>query len=146
PDDTDVLDPDRVEGLLQGLVAKDTPYETPHITLYRVHQRVAKTYRCGNVVLAGDAAHLNNPLGGMGMNGGIHDVFNLFPKLAAIINTGASAGLLDLYERQRRDITVEFIQNQTIQNKKNMELTSDAERLRHITAGPGWRGWRAKCG
>ena len=125
--EADVLDPDRVEGLLQGLVAKDTPYETTHITLYR-----AETYRRGNVVLAGDAAHLNNPLGGMGMNGGLHDVFNLCPKLAAIINGGASADLLDLYERQRRDITIEFIQNQTIQNKKNMEQTSDAERLQHI--------------
>jgi 3-(3-hydroxy-phenyl)propionate hydroxylase len=130
--EADVLDPDRVEGLLQGLVAKDTPYEMTHITLYRVHQRVAETYRRGNVVLAGDAAHLNNPLGGMGMNGGLHDVFNLCPKLAAIINGGASADLLDLYERQRRDITIEFIQNQTIQNKKNMEQTSDAERLQHI--------------
>ena len=130
--EADVLDPDRVEGLLQGLVAKDTPDEMTHITLYRVHQRVAKTYRRGNVVLAGDAAHLNNPLGGMGMNGGLHDVFNLCPKLAAIINGGASADLLNHYERQRREITIEFIQNQTIQNKKNMEQTSDAERLQHI--------------
>ncbi|MBT5192813.1 MAG: FAD-dependent monooxygenase, partial [Rhodospirillaceae bacterium] len=99
---------------------------------YRVHQRVAKTYRRGNVVLAGDAAHLNNPLGGMGMNGGLHDVFNLCPKLAAIMKTGAGEDLLDLYERQRRDITIEFIQNQTIQNKKNMEQIEEEQRLQHI--------------
>ena len=127
-----VLDPARVEGLMQGLVATDTPYNKTHITLYRVHQRVAKTYRRGNVVLAGDAAHLNNPLGGMGMNGGLHDVFNLCPKLAAIMQGGASEDLLNLYERQRRDITIAFIQNQTIQNKKNMEQVEDEQRLAHI--------------
>ncbi|MBT3334233.1 MAG: FAD-dependent monooxygenase [Rhodospirillaceae bacterium] len=130
--EADVLEPARVEGLLQGLVATDTPYDKTHITLYRVHQRVAKTYRRGNVVLAGDAAHLNNPLGGMGMNGGLHDVFNLCPKLAAIMKTGAGEDLLDLYERQRRDITIEFIQNQTIQNKKNMEQIEEEQRLQHI--------------
>src|SRR5215813_3611221 len=48
-----------------------------HVTLYRVHQRVAKTFRVGRAFLAGDAAHINNPLGGMGMNGGIHDAINL---------------------------------------------------------------------
>jgi len=130
--EADVLDPDRVEGLLRGLVAKDSPYDMTHITLYRVHQRVAKSYRQGNVVLAGDAAHLNNPLGGMGMNGGLHDVFNLCPKLSAIMKDGAGAELLDLYERQRRDITIEFIQNQTIQNKKNMELVEEEQRLQYI--------------
>jgi len=130
--EADVLEPSRVEGLLQGLVPKDTPYDKVHITLYRVHQRVAKTYRRGNVILAGDAAHLNNPLGGMGMNGGLHDVFNLCPKLTAIIKTNASEDLIDLYERQRRDITIEFIQNQTIQNKKNMEQVEEAQRLQHI--------------
>jgi 3-(3-hydroxy-phenyl)propionate hydroxylase len=130
--EADVLEPARVEGLLQGLVATDTSYDKAHITLYRVHQRVAKSYRRGNVIIAGDAAHLNNPLGGMGMNGGLHDVFNLCPKLVDIMRNGASEDLLDLYQRQRRDITIEFIQNQTMQNKKNMEQTSEAERLQHI--------------
>jgi 3-(3-hydroxy-phenyl)propionate hydroxylase len=130
--EADVLDPNRVEALLQGLVAKNTPYDMTHITLYRVHQRVAKTYRQGNVVLAGDAAHLNNPLGGMGMNGGLHDVFNLCPKLAAIMQSSASEDLLDLYERQRRAITIEFIQNQTMQNKRNMEQIEEEQRLHHI--------------
>ena len=128
----DLLHTDRIQGLLNGLVARDEPYNLVHVTLYRVHQRVAKQYRQGNIVIAGDAAHLNNPLGGMGMNGGLHDVFNLCPKLVAIIKDGASHDLLDLYERQRRQITVEFIQNQTIQNKKNMEQMQDDRRLQHI--------------
>ncbi|HEX2270460.1 MAG TPA: FAD-dependent monooxygenase, partial [Pyrinomonadaceae bacterium] len=48
-----------------------------HVTLYRVHQRVAECFRKGRTFLAGDAAHINNPLGGMGMNGGVHDALNL---------------------------------------------------------------------
>ena len=61
-----------------------TNYEISHITLYKVHQRVAKTFRQGRAFLAGDAAHINNPLGGMGMNGGIHDAINLTDRLADV--------------------------------------------------------------
>ena len=130
--DADLLDPERVEKLLQGLHAKDGRYDVVHTTIYRVHQRVAKNYRRGNILIAGDAAHLNNPLGGMGMNGGLHDVFNLCPRLVAIIQDGADDDLLDLYERQRRTVTIEFIQSQTDQNKRNIELRGTQERLKQI--------------
>ena len=72
---------------------------TEHRTIYRVHQRVAKAYRKGHVLLAGDAAHLNNPLGGLGMNSGIHDIWNLTKKLIRIFNGDGDDRLLDLYER-----------------------------------------------
>ena len=49
-----------------------------------MHQRVATTFRKGRAFLIGDAAHINNPLGGMGMNGGIHDAINLTDRLAAV--------------------------------------------------------------
>ena len=113
------------DGLLgEGMGEKISTY---HRTVYRVHQRVAKTYRSGRAILAGDAAHLNNPLGGFGMNSGVHDVWNLVDKLTAILQNGADADpLLDLYERQRRTIMNEFVQAQTIRNKQNMQCT-DAE-------------------
>jgi 3-(3-hydroxy-phenyl)propionate hydroxylase len=113
------------DGLLgKGMGEQITTY---HRTVYRVHQRVAKSYRSGRAILAGDAAHLNNPLGGFGMNSGVHDVWNLVPKLVAILQEGADADpLLDLYERQRRTIMNEFVQAQTIRNKANMQF-SDAE-------------------
>jgi 3-(3-hydroxy-phenyl)propionate hydroxylase len=117
---------------MQRLVKSDAPYNIVHTTLYNIHQRVAKQYRVGNVLIAGDAAHLNNPLGGMGMNGGLPDVFNLCPKMIDIIQNGASEDLLDLYERQRRDVTIDFIQSQTIQNKKNIEQMTQEQRLEHI--------------
>lgn len=93
--------------------------ETQHRTLYRVHQRVAKRFVDGRVMLIGDASHLNNPLGGFGMNSGVHDAFNLFDKLLPAIAAGKANGSLDLFDRQRRTVTHAFTQAQTMQN---MEL------------------------
>src|SRR3979490_3255731 len=79
-----------------------TDSDIVHVTLYRVHQRVAKRFRMGRAFLAGDAAHINNPLGGMGMNGGIHDAINLTERLARVWHGEAGDGELDRYDRQRR--------------------------------------------
>ena len=97
-----------------------------------MHQRVAETYHRGRVVLVGDACHINNPLGGMGMNGGIHDAYNLGAKLTAILHEGADPEeLLPLYDRQRRGLAVRFIQEHTIANKALMESTDpDVQRRR----------------
>ncbi len=110
-----------IQQRLHHMAPHDGDYEIIHRTLYRVHQRVARTYRRGRLLLAGDAAHVNNPLGGMGMNGGIHDAWNLAEKLIEI-HGGADAGvLLDRYDRQRREICVRFVQQQTIRNKELLE-------------------------
>ena len=69
---------------MAGVVPGISNYEIAHITLYKVHQRVARTFKLGRTCLIGDAAHINNPLGGMGMNGGIHDAVNLATRLAAV--------------------------------------------------------------
>ena len=125
--------PAAVQARLRRLVPTASSFPVAHVTLYRVHQRVAQRYRIANVLLAGDAAHLNNPLGGMGMNGGLHDVFNLCAKLTAILRDGAGEDLLALYERQRREVTIRFIQSQSLQNKQNIERQAAAARLAHIT-------------
>lgn len=107
-----------------GLVPDGESIQTYHRTLYRVHQRVARSFHQGRVILAGDAAHLNNPLGGFGMNSGIHDAWNLTDKLRDILLDGADADArLALYDRQRRTIASEFVQAQTIKNKKAMEAS-----------------------
>jgi 3-(3-hydroxy-phenyl)propionate hydroxylase len=140
-DDT-ATSPGYVQAQMATLVPGKTAYEVAHTTLYRVHQRVAKSYRSGRVFLAGDAAHINNPLGGMGMNGGIHDAVSLAEKLARVWHGAAEAAELDRYERQRRGVTVEFVQKQTIQNKRNLEARDPAaheefkHRMREAAADP----------
>ncbi len=111
------------------LLGDDTQVETVHRTIYRVHQRVAERYDHGRVVLIGDAAHLNNPLGGLGMNSGIHDAVNLVEKLVPIILEGAEAAhLLARFDRQRRTVMHNFIQAQTIANKKLIEASDPVAR------------------
>ena len=99
--------------------------------IYRVHHRVASHYRSGRMALAGDAAHLNSPKGGMGLNGGIHDVFCLAEIITRILD-GASLDLLDQYERKRRPIAEEEIIAQADANRTRMNTTEQTERLKHL--------------
>jgi len=126
------------QSLMAGIVPGISNYAIEHITLYKVHQRVAKTFRQGRAFLVGDAAHLNNPLGGMGMNGGIHDAVNLAERLAAVWRGEATDADLDRFDKQRRLVTLEYIQKYTIQNKKNLESSGDdfGQELRAIKANP----------
>ena len=87
----------------------------------------------GRAFLVGDAAHINNPLGGMGMNGGIHDAVNLTERMAEVWHGSKAACELQRYERQRRSVTLEYIQTQTIQNKRNLE--SDGTAFKRELAG-----------
>ncbi len=122
--------------LMAGVVPGIAKYDIAHTTLYKVHQRVAKNFRAGRCFLAGDAAHLNNPLGGIGMNGGIHDAMNLTTRLADVWTGAAPEAELDRYERQRRSITLEYIEKQSIENKRNLECANPdfAATLRRIVA------------
>ena len=98
------------------MLGADADVPTRHRTIYRVHQRVVARFAQGRVCLVGDAAHLNSPMGGFGMNSGIHDAVNLGEKLVAILRADGSTGLIDLYDRQRRTVTNDFIQAQSIEN------------------------------
>ena len=124
-DDDLIRSDDYVRNIFKRALNSDDRIETIHRTIYRVHQRVVDTMRSGRVILAGDSAHLNNPLGGFGMNGGLHDAWNLAKQLDEIINHNKNEELLDLYDRQRRTVMNEFIQKQTIRNKKMIEETGD---------------------
>lgn len=127
--DAELLSDEMKTSVFNGLVPDGASIQTYHRTLYRVHQRVADSFRQGRVLLAGDSAHLNNPLGGFGMNSGLHDAWNLTTKLRDILLDGAEADpLLARYDRQRRTIANEFVQTQTIQNKKAMEAGSEGEK------------------
>jgi 3-(3-hydroxy-phenyl)propionate hydroxylase len=129
PDETEdeIFDPVRVQARLRRALDRPEPFEITHTTLYRVHQRVAARYRGGRCFLAGDAAHINNPLGGMGMNGGIHDAVELAGTLAAVLQGREGAALLDRYEARRRPIALDYVNRLTIRNKRNLETADPAE-------------------
>lgn len=135
-DDADpdlILSDDWIQAKLQGIAPHDEDYPIAHRTIYRVHQRVADHYRVGRAAIAGDAAHINNPLGGMGMNGGIHDAVNLAEKLIAVFRDGADMdALLDHYSAQRRAIAEEYVQTHTHQNKQVIEEKDPAKRTAHL--------------
>ncbi|HZL60228.1 MAG TPA: FAD-dependent monooxygenase [Stellaceae bacterium] len=117
----EVLDAGFVEKSLQNFLPWDRPYGIEHKSTYRVHQRVAANFRNGRMLLVGDAAHLNNPLGAFGLNGALHGAFNLAEKLGPVWKREAEDGLLDKYVRQRRAANIEFVQAQSIRNKQLLE-------------------------
>lgn len=134
PDETieQALEPANIERKLQAIHPKATPYNVPDLRPYRVHQRIVETYRKGRLLLAGDAAHLNSPAGGMGMNGGIHDAFELTEALSAVLR-GDDDALLDRYVRRRRPVAEREIIAQADRNRARMWET-DPERRRALLA------------
>ncbi len=128
----DLLDHANAQQRLQGFIPSEAPYDIIHTNLYTVHQRGAATYRKDRALLAGDAAHVNNPLGGMGMNFGIHDAVSLAQKLARVLN-GESGELLNVYDRQRRHVANAFLQAMTIQNKRVLEEKDPTVRLQRLS-------------
>jgi 3-(3-hydroxy-phenyl)propionate hydroxylase len=139
--DADVTSPGRAEHLLQGAVRRSQPYEVTHRTAYRVHERVAPNYVRGRMLIAGDAAHVNNPLGGMGLNGGIHDAFNLSRTLTEVIR-GAPPETLGRYSRQRRKVALDVVQQTTLRNRAILNTREPEARrayyddLRRVAADP----------
>jgi 3-(3-hydroxy-phenyl)propionate hydroxylase len=130
--ESDIMSDAGVQARIQWFFSSPRPYDIVHRNLYVTHQRVAETFRKGRVLLAGDAAHVNNPIGGMGLNGGIQDAANLCEKLARVLNEGASERLLDLYDLQRRTVAIEFVQEQSIANKKRLEASDPEVRRRNL--------------
>ena len=131
-----------VQARLQRFFPKPGPYPVVHRNIYNVHQRVAAAFRKGRAFLAGDSAHVNNPLGGLGLNFGIHDGVELSSLLGRVIRREVPPDILDLYDRFRRPLNVEYVQQQTIANKKRLEEKDPAMRaksnasLRAIAADP----------
>jgi 3-(3-hydroxy-phenyl)propionate hydroxylase len=131
----EALDEDRIletcQRKFQRFHPRSEPYEIVIWDSYVVHQRVAATFRKGRILLAGDAAHLNSPIGAMGMNSGIHDAVNLANNLIRVLRREEDEGALDRYVRQRRHVAVEHVQTATIANKKNMEQRDPATREKY---------------
>jgi 3-(3-hydroxy-phenyl)propionate hydroxylase len=130
--DDEVLSHEFAERTLQHFLPRPEPYDIQHTGIYRVHQRVAAEFRLGRFVLVGDAAHVNNPLGALGLNGALHAAFNLAEKLAAVCRREAEPDLLDRYVRQRRAANIEFVQAQSIRNKELLQESDPVARKRQF--------------
>src|SRR5579864_7063175 len=130
--EAELFDDEAVERRLQKFIPKDGRYQIVHRNLYNVHQRVAASFAQGRVFLSGDAAHVNNPLGGLGLNFGIHDAVELAGLLGRVLRREAPEDSLDAYDRHRRPLNIEFVQQQTIANKKRMEEKHPAARAKNF--------------
>ena len=141
PDEVVIAD-DWIQARFKVCLPFDPPYEIIHRNLYVIHQRVAAEFYKGRVLLAGDSAHVNNPIGGMGMNGGIHDGMNLAEKLIRVWRGEAGEELFARYDRQRRPMATKYVQAQSIRNKETLEENDPEARrarlddLRRTAADP----------
>ena len=117
---------------MQNFQPKTGRYPIKYRGIYKVHQRVAADFRLGRALLAGDAAHLNNPIGAFGLNGGIHDAINLAGKLGRVCRGEGEERLLDLYVRQRRTVNLEYVQEFSIRNLKRLTAKTEEERRRNF--------------
>src|SRR5260221_1550633 len=120
--DEEALSRSSVRARLARIFVPENQRDYLHLNLYNVHQRVARQFRRGRVFLCGDAAHVNNPIGGLGLNCGIHEAWDLSNLLTQ------DDPDLDAYERRRRPLNIEYVQEQTVANKKRLEERDPARR------------------
>jgi len=130
-DEAALTQPDALQARLQRFLPIGKGFDIVGSNLYVVHQRVAKKFRTGRAILAGDSAHVNSPIGAMGMNSGIHDAFNLAEKLVSILRGEADADILDRYERQRRHVALQHTQAETMRNKRLLTEKDPAVRRKN---------------
>jgi len=130
--DEEALSDAAVRARLGRIHVPEGEREYLHLNLYSVHQRVAKSFRKGRVFLCGDAAHVNNPIGGLGLNSGIHEAWDLAGLLDQVLRKEADPASLDAYENRRRPLNIEYVQEQTVANKKRLEERDPLERARRF--------------
>jgi 3-(3-hydroxy-phenyl)propionate hydroxylase len=130
--DAEVLTDAATNAAMQRFQPLPAAYKFAYKSTYRVHQRVTDTFRKGRVLLAGDAAHINNPMGALGMNSGIQDAANLAEKIAKVWKGEADEALLGRYDRQRRTIANEIVQAMSTANLKRLLERDPAVRARNL--------------
>lgn len=124
--------PDLLQRQLQRVAPYGPGYPVIDHQVYSVHQRVAAAMRVGPVLLAGDAAHINSPIGGVGLNSGIHDAMDAARRLARILHEGADAEAeLAAYDRVRRTIAIQYVQADTQRNTDRLRERDETVRRRH---------------
>ncbi|MFC4029935.1 FAD-dependent oxidoreductase [Streptomyces polygonati] len=132
-----------MQARLQGISPLPAGYPIIDYQIYNVHQRVADSFVFGPCALIGDAAHINSPLGGVGLNSGIHDGVDLARRLVRVLHDGADeAAELAAFNFVRRQVAVEYVQADTKRNTERISERDEAKRkanqeeMRAIAADP----------
>lgn len=120
--------PETLQAQLQDLAPYPPGYPIVDAQIYNVHQRVATSFRAGNVVLAGDAAHINSPIGGVGLNSGIHDVADVTARIGRILAGADRDAELETFAEVRRRVALEYVQADTHRNTERLKETDPARR------------------
>jgi 3-(3-hydroxy-phenyl)propionate hydroxylase len=121
---------ERLPGRFEVLLPGDDEYELDQYGPYSMHQRAAERFRVGRVLLCGDAAHVTNPVGGLGLTSGLFDSFALSEALAAVVAGGARDALLDEWADERRRIFLELASPVASETKRIIYSERDPERRR----------------
>jgi 3-(3-hydroxy-phenyl)propionate hydroxylase len=139
----DNTDMDFIQAHLQGVAEYAPGYPVTDFQTYNVHQRVASSFRQGRIVLAGDAAHINSPLGGVGLNSGIHDAVDVTRRIGRVWRgEGTVDDELDTFAYVRRRVAVEYVQADTSRNTERLSERDASVRrarnteMREIAADP----------
>ena len=130
---------ERIEQRLQGVAHRECPYTILDRQIYRVHQRVAGSMCVGRVFLMGDAAHVNSPIGGVGLNSGVHDASDAVVRIARLWGgQGDVEAELRTYDELRRRLAIEYVQRDTHRNTLRMkaERTQELAEMAEIAADP----------
>ena len=122
--DADVLHVTNIEEHLARVIPDHDRVSRDRVSLYQVHRKVAERLREGSVYLVGDAAHVNNPMGGMGMNSGVHDGM----LLADLLIAGADYDALDAWAAARRSVALDFVGKETDGNWSALRDTDEERR------------------
>jgi 2-polyprenyl-6-methoxyphenol hydroxylase-like FAD-dependent oxidoreductase len=129
--------PDKVdaEAFFRQAVGKDVPHEILSVRRWLARNVVADRYRHGRIFLAGDAAHLNHPAAGLGLNTGLGDAVDLGWKLSATLAGWGGAGLLDSYEPERRPVGIRNIGHADVSHSSERQQPTHPEITMDTAAG-----------
>jgi 2-polyprenyl-6-methoxyphenol hydroxylase-like FAD-dependent oxidoreductase len=125
---------ERLPGHYAALLPGDEGYELASHAPYKMHQRAAEHFRVGRVLLAGDAAHVTNPTGGLGLTSGLFSAFALYEALAAVVLDGADEAVLDTWAEERRRLFLELASPAASELKRLIFSEPDPERRREDLA------------
>lgn len=122
--DDAALNSDRIQRTMQ--IALNTSDQFPIIenSIYKIHQRVAGKFYQGRVILAGDASHLNSPMGGLGLNSGIHDAADLSIRLLRILDGANPEAELEKYSEVRRKVALDYVKEIS---EKNTQVVKEKD-------------------